>query len=91
MESKGKHLSKEDETHINQLVDSMIDKELSELELEKKEAKEEIERQKRYLIEDVLDMGDTFVNEMEKRPDVKLNYSPPKKSLFKQLIEFVFG
>ncbi len=84
-------MSDEEKAKINKLVDSLIDKELSELELEKKQSKEEIERQRRYLIEDVMDVGNSLANEIENKPDAKLNYSRPTKSLFKQLIDFVFG
>jgi len=80
-------------TNANDLTNKIVKldyeiEQLKKFDEEKKQSSEELDKIKKYLIEEVVDEGDTLVKEMESKRNVTLDYDSPYKKLVNEYYEF---
>lgn len=74
---------------INKLDSEIQD--LKKFDEEKKQSAEELDKIKKYLIEEVVDDGYSLVKEMESKRDITLDYDSPYKQLVNEYYDFDKG
>jgi hypothetical protein len=62
--------------------------EYKEIESSKINSSQELERNKKYLIEEVVDDGDSLVQDMETKRDVNLDYESPYQKMVHEYYNF---